>query len=83
MTELRRFWLRLGSGPSRLGFGVTAYDERDAKDLLQRLVFPLAVLPPVVECIADIRIPDLDPGRIIPKMSPPNWRGVWFPMGYS
>lgn len=57
---LRRFWFVLEQSPSPLGYGVTAHDEADAADVLQRLVFPTADLPRVVTLRSDVTVPDLD-----------------------
>ncbi len=88
MATLRRFWIRLaedGPGPSTLGYGVTAYDEADALAILRFQVFgnDEEAMPAVTELSADVNVPDLDQGHVVPNMLPPNWRGIWFPKGYD
>jgi hypothetical protein len=83
MAGLTRFWFVLDDPRSGLGYGVTAYDEADARDLIQRLIFQAAQMPPVLEVVSDVKVPDLDQGHVVPNMNPPNWRGVWFPKGFS
>jgi hypothetical protein len=79
---LRRFWIKTSdpADPSRLGYGVTAYDEGDARDILSFVAFQ-GVTPQVAEIRADVDVRDLDRGRILPNMNPPNSRGIWYPQG--
>ena len=65
-----------------MGYGVTAYDEADEQNLVERLVFRAATMPPVVATRSGVNVPHLDQGHVVPNMNPPNWRGVWFPKGY-
>jgi hypothetical protein len=85
---LHRYWfdfdLQAGEGPigTAAGCGVTAYDREDAQHLLRERVFR-GELPPVERVVEDIDVSTLDPGHVLPNMSAPNRRGVWFPMGYD
>jgi hypothetical protein len=90
MTELHRFWLRFAIAPGDLdrfpsyaglglGCGVTAYSLDDAKQVLGEVLFRGDPLPEIEEAIEDVDVRDLDQGRVIPNMGPPNERGVWFP----
>jgi hypothetical protein len=83
--NLHRYWIKLDpSGlSSDLGYGVTAFTESDALDILRRVAFNSEVLPPVLEVIADVDVRTLDPGHVLPNLNPPNWRGIWFPKGFD
>jgi hypothetical protein len=83
-ATLHRYWITLAdpAGGSRLGYGVTAYDEADARSILAYLAFG-GELPELAEVRADVDVRDLDQGHVIPNMNPPNWRGVWYPKGFD
>lgn len=83
--DLHRFWVTLAedSNPSRLGYGVTAFDEADALAILRHVVFGGQAMPDVREVRTDVDVRDLDQGHVVTNMNPPNWRGVWFPKGYD
>jgi len=66
-----------------MGCGVTAYNYEDTVDMLCRIVFDNKVLPKIKKIIEDVDITTLDKGHVIPNMLPPNWRGIWFPIGYN
>ena len=68
---------------TRLGCGLTAYDYNDAVNLLNEKVFKNEPLPNMTKVIEDVDLSILDPGHVLPNMSPPNRRGVWFPLGYD
>jgi hypothetical protein len=79
---LHRFWIKTSdpADPSRLGYGVTAYDEADALGILSFIAFR-GVMPPVAEVLVDVNVRDLDQGHVVPNMNPPNLRGIWYPKG--
>ena len=88
--KLRRYWIKFQTEPdhsglswTRLGYGVTAYDYNDALQIIRWHVFDNEPLPPVASVIEDVDVSTLDAGHIVPNMHPPNWRGIWFPMGYT
>jgi hypothetical protein len=83
-AELRRFWLKFDSDDVRhgLGYGVTAWTENDALQIVQSDVLGGEPLP-TFTLQADVDIPTLDPGHILPNMESPNWRGIWYPRGYA
>jgi len=83
-ATLHRYWITLSdpAAGSRLGYGVTAYDEHDARSILGHVVFNGA-LPEISDVREDVDVRDLDQGHVIPNMNPPNWRGVWYPKGYD
>ena len=72
---LHRYWFEV---TGTWGYGVTAYSEQDARDLISevegddwdRNLFRV---------VADVDVRNLDQGHVIPNMGPPNFRGVWFP----
>lgn len=81
---LHRFWITLADPTigSLLGYGVTAYDEQDARSILAFVAFDGQV-PEIAEIQVDVDVRDLDPGHVRPNMSPPHWRGIWFPTGFD
>lgn len=80
---LRRFWFKIeGDATSRLGYGVTAWTEEDAVNILQSRVFDSRPLPDY-SVIADVDVSKLDTGHIRPNMESPTWRGIWFPIGLA
>ena len=40
-------------------------------------------LPTIAVLIEDVDVSTLDAGHVLPNMSPPVRRGVWFPLGYA
>ncbi|MFC4762435.1 hypothetical protein [Dyella koreensis] len=80
---LHRYWFRLSSTstPSvlNIGCGITAYDVDDAKSLLREKIFSVFGARDILEVIADVDVNTLDQGHVIPNMSTPSNRGVWFP----
>jgi hypothetical protein len=80
---LRRFWIKVeGDKTSRLGYGVTAWTEEDAVNILQSRAFGDRPLPQY-SIVADVDVSELDAGHIRPNMESPTWRGVWFPIGLA
>lgn len=73
---LRPYWITV---EGKLGIGVTAQDEQEARVLAApalgesdvRLIDPLSSMS------------ELDQGHVVPNMG--NWfkRGVWFPLGFD
>ena len=66
-----------------IGCGVTAYDYSDALKLLDEKIFNTIARPPFAKIVENVDIRTLDQGHVIPNMNPPNYRGVWFPLGYE
>ena len=88
--RLRRFWIAFVPGDQRvfaagvgLGCGVTAFDVPDALAIVALDVFGGAAVPEVARVVEDVDVSTLDAGHVLPNMSPPNARGVWFPAAYS
>ncbi len=65
------------------GCGITAYDYNDALTLLKQKVFKGQGLPGLKEKRENIDIRTLDQGHVIPNMTDPTLRGIWFPLGYE
>lgn len=87
MTSLKRLWFEFErkNFPTalNLGFGITAFDYKDAVKILRTQVFIKSELPTILRCEENIDISTLDERHIRPNMRPPNLRGVWFPLGYE
>lgn len=66
----------------RRGCGVTGYNLQDALTIVQQKIFSGQDLPPVASLTEDVDISLLDPDHILPNMEPPNFRGIWFPVGF-
>lgn len=83
--DLHRYWIRLAEDvkPSLSEFGVTAFDETDALAILSHVAFGGEPLPEVLEVRQDVDVRNLDQGRVVPNMAPPNWRGIWYPKGFD
>lgn len=88
---LHRYWLefdRTGSAESLagrgllLGCGVTAFSPEDATQLVHACIFGQASMPAVVRIIEDVDITTLDAGHVLPNMTEPVSRGIWYPSGY-
>lgn len=80
---LHRYWFRFlkSSEPSILntGCGVTALNEEDARHLVRERVFPVHGEREIVDVVPDVDVSTLDQGHVIPNMTSPLPRGVWFP----
>ena len=81
---LHRYWFQFNqtSKPSILntGCGITAHSEEDARQLLRDLVFPVFGDRDIASVIEDVDLDALDQGHVIPNMTSPFPRGVWFPL---
>jgi hypothetical protein len=82
---LRRYWIKFAddSHVSPMGYGVTAWTSDDALAILKAKVFANDHLPHSPAITADINISTLDARHIRPNMSSPNWRGIWYPLGFA
>jgi len=65
-----------------MGCGVTGYEYEDAIKILKEKVFVNKELPQIRKVVENINIGELDQNHVIPNMSPPSNRGIWFPLGY-
>ena len=91
-TSLTRYWITfdwpsvesdgvvIGVWPHQVGFGVTATDFDDAMAIVRREWFQRHDIdePPVHEVVENVDVSALD-DHVRPNMTPPNWRGMWFP----
>jgi len=84
---MNRYWFEFEDGdfPNgiKLGCGVTAFNYDDALYLLNEKVFKGTKLPKIKNMVENIDLATLDAGHVLPNISPPNVRGIWFPMGYN
>ena len=87
-SRLRRYWIKLsGNGYAHplvsFGCGITAENESEALQILSTCVLSREEGLSVTSVIEDVDLRTLDAGHVLPNMLPPNWRGVWFPIGYD
>ncbi len=84
-NKLIRFWFKFENNPIPLNFGcgVTAFNDIDALTIIKEQVFKNKPFPEVAVKIENIDINTLDQGHIIPNMYSPNYRGIWFPIGFQ
>lgn len=82
LTFLKKKEHKLPIG-TRLGCGVTAFDENDAKSLIFDKVLGANTNVEFDEILSDISVDDLDKNHVIPNMGNPALRGIWFPLGYG
>jgi hypothetical protein len=84
---MKRYWIEFENidlPPGiKIGCGVTAYNYDDAMSLIALRVFKNKTLPKIMKAIENVDVSDLDKNHVLPNMSPPNLRGVWFPLGYQ
>lgn len=84
---MHRYWFEFDDNNLpygiKIGCGVTAYNNEDALYLLKEKVFKGATLPKFKNMFENVDVSTLDAGHVLPNMSPPNIRGVWFPLGYN
>jgi hypothetical protein len=66
-----------------MGCGVTAFDFQDALRLMDQKIFHSQQRPPFKNIVENVDIRTLDQGHVVVNMRPPNWRGIWFPIGYE
>ena len=86
MKTVRKFWFRFEKlqRPTalNLGCGVSAFDYEDALNLLKERIFGPNGPPPIVQCIEDVQISDLEKSHVLPNIGSMDIRGIWFPQGY-
>ena len=78
-ADLCRFWFKTRKG---LGIGVTAYSLSDAHALIAEQASRVLSGPEleILEVTENVDVRSLDQAHVIPNMSPPTLRGVWFPL---
>jgi hypothetical protein len=70
---LTRYFFERRTG---FGYGVSAYSEQDAVDLLAAAQLEIS---DIVHVIANVDMSTLDQKHVVPNIGPPSFRGVWFP----
>lgn len=63
-----------------LGCGITAYNEDDVIGIFSKIVVPTYGKREISYITVDVDVSKLDQNHIIPNMSSPAARGVWFPV---
>ncbi len=88
--SLRRYWIRFALSPGDahsaggllLGCGVTAWNYDDALHQIREHIFKDEPLPEITAVVEDVDTRTLD-DHVRPNMTPPIWRGIWYPPGYT
>ncbi len=85
---MKRYWVEFEGNELipygvKMGCGVTAFDQADAIDLIEKKVFQNRPLPKIIKITENADVSSLDAGHVLPNMSSPNIRGIWFPLGYD
>ena len=75
VAMLKPFWFRTDN---RLGYGVTARSEADARALLAEFGYPRPG-ESIIEIISGVSIDQLDQHHVVPNAGPIIVRGVWYP----
>ncbi|KAB1231470.1 hypothetical protein [Chryseobacterium viscerum] len=88
MNKLTRFWFTFEDSSElpptlKLGCGVTGYNHEDALILLKQKIFKGNDNIIIKNYIENIDLTRLDPNHILPNILPPNFRGIWYPLGYN
>jgi len=65
------------------GCGITAISKDDAMSILREKVFLNKIIPYISKVIENIDVSTLDANHVLPNMTHPLKRGVWFPLGYQ
>ena len=82
---MKTYWITIGDTSDnqlfRLGIGLTAIDENDARAILAAH----ELTAPLLDCGVEIRTiafpQDVEANHILPNCGIPYLRGVWFPAG--
>lgn len=88
MNKLIRFWFTFESSSTlppviKLGCGITAYNFDDALALLRQKICLNGKEIIIKNCIENIDLTTLDQNHVLPNILPPNFRGIWYPLGYN
>jgi len=83
---MKRYWFEFEGSEIpyavKMGCGVTAFSQTDALDLVRKRIFRNITMPKIKKIVENVDVSGLDANHILPNMSPPNIRGIWFPLGY-
>lgn len=79
---MKPYWISFRDAPPtwlRLGMGVTAQDDDDARSLAARAVpgVDIAAIRVVID------VDELEQNHVVPNMGNILMRGIWFPRGYK
>ncbi len=78
--ELIWYFLKIKDNSySTYGFGITAWSEKDAVNLLKEKVFKNVDLPKIIETKIITSLDDLEQNHVKPNIGNPVFRGVWYP----
>lgn len=81
---LHKYWITFDKSTNasffNLGCGVTAYNEEDALELLRDRFAPEDEIPEVAAITEIHALDQLEKNHVMPNISNPVARGVWFPM---
>jgi hypothetical protein len=69
------FWFRTSPG---LGYGVTAFSQRDAEAMLSSYGYPREG-EVITDVIHGIKHYELDQNHVVPNAGPVVVRGIWYP----
>ncbi len=80
---MKPYWISFHDAPPatplRLGMGITAQDEEDARGLAAEAAPGVAIAALRVVIDAD----ELEQNHVVPNMGNILKRGIWFPLGYE
>ena len=83
---MTRYWIEfdeIAVPYAILTYGVSAYNYEDALYLIRKKALKNKDLPEVKKVIENIDVSTLDADHVLINMYPPNWRGIWFPLGFN
>ncbi|UKN02708.1 hypothetical protein K6119_04165 [Paracrocinitomix mangrovi] len=79
-SEINWYFIKTKDNPiSKLGFGVSAWSEEDALQLLKQTVFNGEDIPKIIEIQTIKSLDELEQNHVRPNIGSPTHRGVWFP----
>ncbi|MEO6303787.1 MAG: hypothetical protein ABIP51_11515 [Bacteroidia bacterium] len=87
-NKLIRFWFKFDNNTNLVplglvcGCGITAFNYDDALNIMKEKIFKEENIPEIIIKIENVDICTLDQGHVVPNMYSPNYRGIWFPIGY-
>ena len=76
---LTKYWIEFDSlDSSWRSVGITAYTEEDAINIIKEYL-KNDTLPEIIDLQSNINLNELDQNHVIPNMSEPYFRGIWYP----
>jgi hypothetical protein len=83
--NLTRYWFTFENlspnSPLLLGCGLTAYNYDDALNIINKNILCIEKQITISNFDANIKISDLDAGKVLPNIGDVSIRGIWFPIG--